>query len=106
MPYPPEAPQRIRDKIARGTLTVEPPRRMYASYGTGTVCDGCGEPITHDQIEYEWELPSGRFIHMHLGCASLLEAERRRHEGTTPNVAFHFPGRLGAGLPKKRFLDR
>lgn len=83
MPYPPEAPQRIRDKIARGTLTVEPPRRMYASYGTGGICDGCGEPITHTQIEYEWELPDGRFIHMHLGCASLLEAERRRQESTT-----------------------
>jgi hypothetical protein len=83
MPYPPETPQRIRDKIARGTLTVEPPRRMYASYGTGMVCDGCGEPITHTQIEYEWVLPGDRSIRMHLGCASLLEAERRRQENTS-----------------------
>lgn len=51
---------------------------MWAGHGTHKVCDGCSEPIPPSHVEYEFVLADGRTFHLHLGCASLLEAERRQ----------------------------
>ena len=77
MPFPPEAPQRVREKVASGALPLTPPIKMWAGFGSGARCSGCDQTITSSQAEYELEVPGGRTFVMHLGCASLLEAERR-----------------------------
>jgi hypothetical protein len=51
---------------------------MYAGYGTGRICDGCGEMIEKTQVEYESVYQDNSSAHLHLGCAGLLDAERRR----------------------------
>jgi hypothetical protein len=85
MPFPAEAPLKIRRKVESGALPVDMPAKTYAGFGTGGPCAGCEEPITKAQAEYELEMADGRKFLMHLGCAGLLEAERRR--GDDP--AFH-----------------
>jgi hypothetical protein len=78
MPFPPDAPQKIRDKVERGALPRTPPARMFAGYGRGELCGGCDHPIQPDDIEYEFV--NGKMIRMHIGCAALWQAERRRRD--------------------------
>jgi len=49
---------------------------MWAGQGDGHSCAGCDLPILPDQVEYEFG--NGEVFRMHLGCAALWEAERRR----------------------------
>lgn len=77
MLFPPEAPQRVREKVASGALLLTPPVEMWAGFGSGARCSGCDQTITSSQAQYELEVPGGRTFVMHLGGAGLLEAERR-----------------------------
>jgi hypothetical protein len=76
MPFPPDAPNKIREKLDLGLLPAVPPARMWAGHGGGLPCAGCDLPILPDQVEYEFG--NGQIFRMHLGCAGLWEAERRR----------------------------
>ena len=79
MPFPPEAPEKIREKVQRGDLPLIAPVRMWAGFGTGNCCAGCDLPITSDQAEWEIEIvPEALTLLMHHDCASLLAEERRR----------------------------
>ena len=78
MPYPLDAPNRIRDKMDAGLLPHDaPPTTMHAHFGMGALCDGCDEPILPAQVQYEFDADDGRVIKFHLGCAGLWEAYRR-----------------------------
>lgn len=76
MPFPPDAPQKIRDKLTEGVLPRTAPPNIYAGYGQGDLCAGCDHPIDHDEVEYEFG--NGQRVRMHLGCAALWQAELRR----------------------------
>jgi len=76
MPFPPDARDKIRGKIASGALPRKGPAKMWAGHGKGETCAGCDQPITPEQIEYEFT--DGATIRMHIGCAALWDAERRR----------------------------
>jgi hypothetical protein len=81
MPFPPDAPEKIREKMDHGILPRTPPAKMWAGQGRGDACAGCDQPILPEQIEYEFG--NGQIVHMHLGCAAVWDAERRRQQ---PNV--------------------
>jgi hypothetical protein len=55
---------KIRAKIAAGRLPhpPDPPERVWAGRGDGRICDGCDQPITRTQIEYEVDPPGGQTI--------------------------------------------
>ena len=78
VPVSPEQRQRVLDALSEGRLPLDAPKTMYAGYGTGRVCVGCGEPVHRREVEYEAEYADGRAYLLHLGCASLWDAERRR----------------------------
>jgi hypothetical protein len=77
MPFPPDAPNLIGERLESGRLPRDAPAKMYAGYGRGYRCDGCDQTILPAQVEYEFE-GDGRTIRFHLGCAGIWEAERRR----------------------------
>jgi hypothetical protein len=62
----------IRRKLYDGALpTNPPPGKIYAGYGSGAVCDACGDPIRPAQVEYELNYPEEhRTFRLHLGCAA------------------------------------
>jgi hypothetical protein len=51
---------------------------MYAGYGGGRACAGCGGEIGPTEVEYEANYEAGGTYYLHLGCAGLWEVERRR----------------------------
>ena len=78
MPLSPGQHQRVLASIASGRLRLDAPTTMYAGYGAGHTCIGCDEVIDATQVEYEAVFQDGAAYRLHLGCASLLDAERRR----------------------------
>jgi hypothetical protein len=84
MPFPPQAANLIRERLDAGRLPIAAPPTMWAGYGSGNPCDGCGELLSPTQVEYEFEA-AGQTIRFHLGCAALWEAEccRRGHRRST-----------------------
>ena len=75
---------RVLDSIASGRLPLDPPRKMYAGYGDGRACSGCGGPIERTHVEYESIYENGRAYHLHLACAGVWDVQRqRRHPPPT-----------------------
>jgi hypothetical protein len=64
----------IRSKLDAGVLPREATSSCGPSFGS---CRPCGRTIL-PQAEHELEFADGRLLHMHVGCAGLYEAERRR----------------------------
>jgi hypothetical protein len=83
MPLSPEQRQHVLDSIAAGRLPLESEHKMYAGHGDGHACAGCGEIIDQSMVEYEATYPDGRAYRLHLGCAAVWDAERRRRHDTT-----------------------
>jgi hypothetical protein len=67
----------IQQRLDSGALPRTPPTRMFAGRGTGAKCDGCGDQIRPEQVEYEFfDAKGGRTFRMHLGCAGVWETFR------------------------------
>jgi hypothetical protein len=82
MPSPEDAAQKIREKIAAGTLPRDAPGITFAGFGTHQRCDGCDTPILPTEMEYEVPVRDGRTIRFHVRCVLLWEMSRR-HRGTS-----------------------
>ncbi len=60
------------------TATIEASRsydeqrlRTWAGHGSGALCNGCGQTIREQEIEYEIEMPQGSAVttlHFHFSC--------------------------------------
>ena len=79
MPLSPEQRACVLANISSGRLRLDRPTKMYAGYGAGRTCDGCGEVIDRTMVEYEAVYEShhngasaGEVLHLHLGCAGLV----------------------------------
>jgi hypothetical protein len=83
MPLSPQQRERVLASIASGRLRLDPPQKMFAGFGEGRDCCGCGEVIDKTQVEYEAAYENGQSHHLHLGCAGLWDAERRRRYAET-----------------------
>jgi hypothetical protein len=86
MPFPPEVPKKIRDKLDLGTLPREAPAKMYVGYGKGEPCAGCETPILPAQVEYQFDSADGCTWRFHIGCVGLWDAERRRRGWNRPDT--------------------
>jgi len=87
MPLSPEQRARVLANISSGRLRLDPPTKMYAGFGAGRACDGCAEVIDRTMVEHEAVYESGRdgtstgeVFHLHLGCAGVVDAERRSRQ--------------------------
>jgi hypothetical protein len=84
MPSAEGAAQRIREKIAAGTLPRDAPGMTFRGFGTGERCDGCDAPILSAEMEYEIPLREGRNLRFHVRCVLLWEMYRRQRGGSAP----------------------
>ena len=72
----------IREKLDGGRLPREDHIKLWARYGRNRPCVACEQTILPAQVEHELEFADGRIVFMHIGCADLYEAERRRGDGS------------------------
>jgi len=77
----------IRRLIDEGRLPILLPDKISAGYGSWSKCDGCDQPVTPIQIEYDVEdsKESRVQLNLHLGCFVLWQVECvkriRKHNG-------------------------
>jgi hypothetical protein len=85
---PPRWTEIVRQKIDAGLLPVERPPKIWAAFGHGGPCSGCGATITAAQTSYGFE-DAGKSYRLHLGCFGLWEAEQRRRLLATSRAEQH-----------------
>lgn len=77
-PHYPRLVHKIRVKLDTGALPVNEPTKRWVGYGRENLCDGCDEVISSAQIAHELDFENARAVRLHIGCASIYEAELRR----------------------------
>src|SRR5262245_12260008 len=76
----------VLEAIRSGKLPDRSAEHTWAGPGCGAPCVICGQPINADELEYELEFVTGddgkqsAEYHVHIGCFSAWEAERRKME--------------------------
>ena len=78
----------IRRNIDANLLPLTTPRQTWAGPGNGRCCDGCEQPITSVQMEYE--LTYGVTIHtyrLHSACFGIWLSELQRRGSDQKGVA-------------------
>ena len=84
MPNEAELRKLAREVLRKGTLPRREPDRTWGGHGVGAPCAVCGEPVRHDQIEYEIQFahdganPGLDKYHLHLRCFAAWEMERTK----------------------------
>jgi hypothetical protein len=68
----------IHTKIAAGLLPRDRPQRIWVGPGSDKTCDGCEEPITKEQREYEFDPPGWPTIRLHSDCLAAWHIERMK----------------------------
>jgi hypothetical protein len=86
MPSAEDAAQKIREKIAAGTLPREGSGSgtTFAGFGTHQRCDGCDAPILPGEMEYEVPVRDRPTMRFHVRCVLLWEMYRRQRGGSAP----------------------
>lgn len=69
---------RVRDKLAAGTLPREDPVKLWLGLGTGARCAACDETLRRSDSEYELQFERRPPILLHHRCHAMWEAQRRR----------------------------
>ena len=72
MPSAPDAAEKIRGKLANGTLP-DAGGITFTGYGTGQICDGCDTPILFAEMEYAVEARDRRTFRFHVRCVLLWQ---------------------------------
>ena len=91
MKKPPSLADTIREKLDAGRLPRGDHIKRWVGYGRNRPCAACERVILVAQVEHELAFADGRVVSMHIGCAGLYEAERRRRgwssQSTRPDTA-------------------
>jgi hypothetical protein len=74
----PEVVAAIRAKISARRLPTAVPTRVSFGRGADRRCDGCDQPITSAETEYEIELPHSHVWRLHRPCFNIWHVERVR----------------------------
>jgi hypothetical protein len=82
----------IRAKIATGLLPRDRPQKVWVGLGSDKACDGCEQPITKEQREYEFDPLGWPTIRLHSECLGLWHVERMKINA----AAIHGDGTLSS----------
>jgi hypothetical protein len=75
--------QKVREAMEAGKLPKRRPERMWGGPGSGACCRVCGEPVKHDDVEFELDFfradgdPATGSYHVHSRCFAAWELERK-----------------------------
>jgi hypothetical protein len=68
----------IQAKITAGLLPRDRPQKVWVGPGSDKACDGCEQPITKEQREYEFDPPGWPTIRLHTDCLGVWHLERMK----------------------------
>jgi hypothetical protein len=68
----------IHTKVATGLLPRYRPERVWVGPGSDKACDGCEQPITKEQREYEFDPPGWPTIRLHSECLGVWHVQRMK----------------------------
>ena len=63
----------IAGRLAENKLLPTKSLRLWAGFGNGRPCDGCGEAITGSDVEHEHDLVDGGTLRFHAECSVLWQ---------------------------------
>jgi hypothetical protein len=83
MPSSPGAGEKIRQKLASGTLPMLPDAGAitFVGSGAGQICDGCDMPILPAEMEYAVEARDRSTFRFHVRCVLLWQMYGRQRGG-------------------------
>ena len=61
--------KRIAERLGDGRLSRAQTKQMWAGFGKGQLCDGCGEAISGTEVEHEHDLTDGSCLRFHAACS-------------------------------------
>jgi hypothetical protein len=82
----------IHTKMAAGLLPRDRPQRVSVGPGSDKACDGCEQPITKEQRQYEFDPPGWPTIRLHSDCLGVWHVERMKINA----AAIHADGDLSS----------
>jgi hypothetical protein len=68
----------IHAKMAAGLLPRVRPQKVWVGAGSDKACDGCEQPITNEQREYDFNPPGWPTIRLHSDCLGAWHIERMK----------------------------
>jgi hypothetical protein len=68
----------IHAKVAAGLLPRYRPERVWVGPGSDKACDGCEQPITKEQREYEFDPPGWPTLRLHSECLGVWHVQRMK----------------------------
>jgi hypothetical protein len=66
--------RRTRLKVTSGVLPTEGARHRWVGRGRGERCNGCGDPITPREIEFELDFKDALLLRLHAQCFKAWES--------------------------------
>jgi hypothetical protein len=80
-------------RVQHGRLPHAEPVHLFATYGHGSYCAGCGCAIERNELEYELEwLEPSRTARMHARCYEIWHAERPADAGVRHELSHRSAG--------------
>jgi hypothetical protein len=65
--------RQIEARLSDGRLPKAKSLKMWAGFGNGRPCDGCGDLILGSEVEHEHDLVGGGTLRFHAACSVLWE---------------------------------
>jgi hypothetical protein len=78
--------QQILSKMSAGLLPTNAPLRSFASFGSGSLCHGCDEPVLGSEVKHEHDFDDKRTFHLHTECEAVWQALIRAQAGSESAV--------------------
>ena len=81
----------IRGKLRAGALPSDTPTKTWSGYGSGQLCDGCGERIAIGAPECEVDVTHSVTLRFHQRCFVFWQEERVTPRGGDQRTDTHTP---------------
>ena len=64
---------KVAERIADGRLPTVKTVKMWAGFGNGKTCDGCGDAVMFRDVEHEHDVEVGPTLRFHAACSVLWQ---------------------------------
>jgi hypothetical protein len=62
---------KVAERLANGRLPKTKSMKLWAGFGKGKTCDGCGDLVMYRDVEHEHDMEAGPALRFHAACSVL-----------------------------------